>query len=363
MLFSHPRIRQYLEKNNGFIIGWGLVALIFLLDVLLPRGYTVSFFYIIPIMVLAVAVKPMRIWSASLVCAALTIVAVLIKPHSAFPFSMMTFNRCLSIISQLIVTYFEVQRRKTEENLTSMSQALEFRNRELIETNKELENFSYSVSHDLRAPLRAIDGFSRILVDESEQALDEESLRYLGIIRGNALQMGRLIDDLLRFSRLSRQELKQDTVHIEGLVSEAMAILQPEQQDHVVSLNVKPMPPCQGDASLLRQVVTNLLANAIKFSANREKSEIEVGAVDYFGKSAYYIRDNGVGFDMKYANKLFGVFQRLHPTDQYEGTGVGLAICQRIIHRHGGEIWAESSPEQGATFYFTVSPVTKPAQL
>jgi light-regulated signal transduction histidine kinase (bacteriophytochrome) len=220
--------------------------------------------------------------------------------------------------------------------------------------NKELEAFSYSVSHDLRAPLRAIDGFSRILLEEYVPDLPPEAQCYLGLVRQNADQMGQLIDDLLQFSRLSRKAFNQQEVRPAELVREVLADLKPEIKQRQVEFTIGDLPPCQADPALLRQVFANLLANSLKFTRLRPVAQIEVGHLEQDGMPTYFMKDNGVGFDMRYADKLFGVFQRLHRAEDYEGTGVGLATVQRVIQRHGGTIWADSTINQGTTFYFTV---------
>jgi signal transduction histidine kinase len=248
---------------------------------------------------------------------------------------------------------------------------------ELEAANKELEAFAYSISHDLRAPLRAIDGFSRILLEEQGPQLSEDGTRYLHLVRENTQQMGRLVDDLLAFSRLSRQPLKRQRVSPADTVRAALADLGADQQGRSVAINIANLPECQADPALLKQVYVNLLSNALKFTRQRQKAVVEVGfqlapvtgaAVPTQDGGAgapapqpesrpervYYVRDNGVGFDMRYVDKLFGVFQRLHRAEDYEGTGVGLAIVQRIIQRHGGRVWAEAALDRGATFYFTL---------
>jgi PAS domain S-box-containing protein len=229
--------------------------------------------------------------------------------------------------------------------------------KQLEAANKELEAFSYSVSHDLRAPLRAMDGFSRILLEEYASGLSEEAQRYLHLISTNALRMGHLVDDLLTFSRLSRQALKKQFVSPDSIVHQCLDELHAEQDGRRVEISIGELPTCQGDPALLKQVWFNLLANAIKYTRKREVAQIEVGArVDPQAPdvSIYFVRDNGVGFEMQYAHKLFGVFQRLHRADEYEGTGVGLAIVQRIVQRHGGRAWVEATVDQGATFFFTL---------
>jgi light-regulated signal transduction histidine kinase (bacteriophytochrome) len=222
--------------------------------------------------------------------------------------------------------------------------------------NKELEAFSYSVSHDLRAPLRAIDGFSRIMLKEFTPTMTLEAREYLEDIRANTQKMGHLVDDLLTFSRLSRQPLKKEPMAPAKLVRQCLKELRGEQEGRRVEIHMEELPECSGDAALLKQVWTNLLANARKYTSKREVATIEVGSYrdKGTGERVYFVKDNGVGFDMVYAHKLFGVFQRLHRSEDYEGTGVGLAIVQRIVHRHGGRVWACSQLETGASFFFTL---------
>ena len=233
------------------------------------------------------------------------------------------------------------------------------RTAQLEAANKELEAFSYSVSHDLRAPLRAISGFARILLEDFAPQLEADSRRYLSLIATNTQQMGQLVDDLLAFSRLGRQPVNKETIQPEKIVRRVLAELQDEQKNRALEVKIGDLAACQGDPALLQQVWANLIANALKFSRTRLPAQIEIGSYvespnGADSKIIYYVRDNGVGFDMQYAHKLFGVFQRLHRADEFEGTGVGLAIVQRVIHRHGGRIWAEAKPEAGATFYFTL---------
>jgi PAS domain S-box-containing protein len=249
------------------------------------------------------------------------------------------------------------QRKQAEE-------ALEKAKAELEATNKELEAFSYSVSHDLRAPLRSIDGFSRILLEDYGPKLDAEAQRYLRIVRENTRQMGQLIEDLLTFARIGRQSPEMKVLSPADLARQALAGLQAEQEGRQVEIIIgDDLPPCRGDPSLLKQVFVNLLANALKFTRRRQAARIEIGGKSSDGENVYFVKDNGAGFDMKYANKLFGVFQRLHRAEEYEGTGVGLAIVQRVVHRHGGRVWAEAEVDRGATFYFTLPGVERVVKL
>jgi len=253
----------------------------------------------------------------------------------------------------ILANAFRSMTIQLQDLINSLEQRVVERTAQLEAANKELEAFSYSVSHDLRAPLRAIDGFSRILIKDHAQKLPEEEVRLLGLVRSNTQQMGRLIDDLLSFSRLSRQPVNRRTVNTADLVHQALETLQGDLEGRDVEIEIGDLPACQGDPTLIEQVWMNLLSNALKFTREREVARIEIGCEDREGEQIYFVKDNGVGFDMQYEDKLFGVFQRLHRNDKFEGTGVGLAIVQRIIQRHGGRVWAEAKLNVGATFYFT----------
>jgi PAS domain S-box-containing protein len=227
---------------------------------------------------------------------------------------------------------------------------------ELLEARiGDLESFSSSVSHDLRSPLRAINGFVDVLVEEAPDQLNPEALDALAEIRGNAIRMGQLIDDLLGFARLGTHDLQKQDVDMFHLAKRTSDALMKFADGRTIDLTIGPMPGCHGDPSLLEPVWTNLLANAIKFTGGRSPAVITAGAEVQNGRTVYFVRDNGVGFDMAHAGKLFGVFQRLHATNEFEGTGVGLATVMRICNRHGGTAWAEAALNQGATFYFTVA--------
>ncbi|MHB9097300.1 MAG: sensor histidine kinase, partial [Syntrophales bacterium] len=231
---------------------------------------------------------------------------------------------------------------------------LKIRTQQMEDANKELESFSYSVSHDLRAPLRAIEGYSRMILRKQGDTFDEKTKSLFNVIIVNTRMMGQLIDDLLALSRLGKKTLSMSRLNVEDLIRDVWEELKANNADRPVDLKICHLPPGMGDRSLIKQVLVNILSNAIKFTRVREVPLIEVGGYANKTENIYYIRDNGVGFDMQYYDKLFGVFQRLHSADDYEGTGVGLAIVQRVILRHGGRVWAESEKDKGATFYFSL---------
>lgn len=239
-----------------------------------------------------------------------------------------------------------------------LEQRVKARTSELEASNRELEAFSYSVSHDLRSPLRSIDGFSRMVLEENEGRLAPDSVRKLGIIQAGALQMGMLIDDLLSFSRLGRVELKKRRVFTDGVVAEVIAELKQENPERNIEFVVHELPACYADPILVRQVFRNLIGNAVKFSRMVPAARIEVGSIPAIPANShmvtFFIKDNGAGFDMRYIDKLFGVFQRLHRMEDFPGTGVGLALVRRIVERHGGKVWAEGAVDLGATFYLTL---------
>ena len=246
------------------------------------------------------------------------------------------------------------ERKHADQAIRELNRDLEDQAAKLQAANKELEAFSYSVSHDLRAPLRAIDGYTRILVEDYEALLDAEGKRVCGVISAEARRMGQLIDDLLAFSRLGRKEMYSSSIDMKAVVISVLNEQLKEEDRARIDFHIARLPSIQGDPSLIRQVWVNLLSNAIKFTSKKERATVEVGSKTSREEVIYFVRDNGAGFDMEYGNKLFGVFQRLHSESEFDGTGVGLAIVQRIVRRHGGRVWAEGEVDKGATFYFAL---------
>jgi len=261
------------------------------------------------------------------------------------------------VIANIELDYQNLEKEKRAAELIIADKELVLQNKEKEKqeaANKELEAFSYSISHDLRAPLRHIGGFVDLLKKNNSADLDETGLRYLNTISESTIEMGNLIDALLTFSRLSRTELQRTKINSNNLVTRVFKTFSDELAGRNVEIHILDLPDAMGDEDLINQVWVNLISNALKYSRNKEQAVIEIGGKNGNDEIIFYVRDNGVGFDMKYSDKLFGVFQRLHSTAEFEGVGIGLANVSRIISRHGGRVWAESELEKGATFYFTI---------
>jgi signal transduction histidine kinase len=268
----------------------------------------------------------------------------------------------------LLVAGFAIHRQAAarilaEQHLKQVNEHLEHRTAELSDTNSELETFSYSVAHDLRAPLRQIAGYSHVLIQDYGPRLDGEARRYLEKVEEGARKMGRLVDDLLSLSKVGRQELSLQDTSLDSLLQQVVEDLAPECSGRAVEWQIGGLFSAECDPGLMKQVFVNLLSNAVKYTGKRERAVIQVGQMMQNDLRVIFVRDNGAGFEMQYVGKLFGVFQRLHKARDFEGTGVGLAIVQRIIRKHGGRVWAESTLDQGATFFFTLgSPDNNPSK-
>jgi light-regulated signal transduction histidine kinase (bacteriophytochrome) len=256
------------------------------------------------------------------------------------------------VATQLAIAMFQARLlARLRDHAAELEATVRKRTEALEAANQELESFSYSVSHDLRAPLRAVDGYARMLEEDYAARLDDEGRRLLAVVRQSSVRMGRLIDDLLAFSRLGRQQPAKQLVDMTELARDVVTEL---RNGAAASVELGALPSARADRALIRQVWTNLVGNALKYSGKRADARVEIGGRQDGGESVYWVRDNGVGFDMRYADKLFGVFQRLHRVDEFDGTGVGLAIVQRVVARHGGRVWAQAKPGEGACFHFSL---------
>lgn len=253
-----------------------------------------------------------------------------------------------------MLSQIQDQNQALNEFTQNLEQKVTDRTRQLESANKELEAFSYSISHDLRAPLRAIIGFTAILEEDHGANLSDDAKRIMNVIKTNTLRMGHLIDDLLSFSRLARQDIKKTNIPTNKMVYEVIEEVIAENRNSKINWQVHEMPDIVGDISAMRQIWINLISNAVKYSAKKDEGQIEIGSEHRGGQTVFFVKDNGVGFDEKYKEKLFKVFQRLHSADEFEGTGVGLAIVEKIVSKHGGDVWAESALNKGAKFYFSL---------
>ncbi len=343
----------------------GLVLAAFIADARAPVGVAMWLMHAVPLALCHISPRVRQPYALAAASTVLIFLAWFLAPPGFSSWPVEAFNRAAFACILWLSASRAVRRKKAEEAL----QQSELRSRQLNETleqrvrdrtaqleaaNKELDAFACSVSHDLRAPLRAVDGFARILEEEHATQLDEQGRRTLAVVRSEAGRMGRLINDLLDFSRLGQRAMRLSDADMTGLVRDLFDQVKGRAADRDVDFRVGELPVAQADPALLRQVWFNLLDNALKYTRHRRRVEIRIEGSRQGSELVYSIRDNGAGFDMKYAGKLFGMFQRLHGADEFEGTGVGLALVQRIIHRHGGRVWAEAQRERGATFYFTL---------
>lgn len=264
------------------------------------------------------------------------------------------YFRLLLLLLIVLMVALLTERVEKVRTLNKLNEELKREAIKLEDANQELESFAYSVSHDLRVPLRAIDGFSRIVIEDYENELDEEGVRLLNIIRENTKKMGQLIDDILLLSRAGRQEMNIGQLDIGALAKNVYNEFGQETESRNINFIVEDLPNVEADRALMTQVLTNLIGNAIKFTKQTENPRIEVGFTEDDSNYIYHVKDNGAGFNMKYYDKLFGLFQRLHSQEEFEGTGVGLSIVQRIISRHNGRVWGEGEVGKGATIYFSL---------
>lgn len=258
--------------------------------------------------------------------------------------------------TELFIANEELKKAKAEiiDLNIGLEQKIAERTAQLEAANQELESFSYSVSHDLRSPLRAINGFTQLLAEEYEQSFDEDGRSLLAEIIANSKRMGELIDNLLEFSHVGKQKLSIAEINMVSLVEAVVSDLQRQESHRAIAVSVQPIKSSRGDRNLIKQVLVNLIANAFKYTSKNDRATVEIGSFTKDNQEVYFVKDNGVGFDMRYYEKLFGVFQRLHSNNEFEGTGVGLAIIHRIINKHSGKVWAEAKVNEGACFYFSL---------
>jgi signal transduction histidine kinase len=340
-----------------------LATAVFIADTVTPVDIVFANFYVAVVILSARFCVSSGVRLVAAGCVALTLFSYYLSVPAQASLDGVA-NLLLSIAVIVLTTFLVLRDQSRELALRGLSQDLATRANALEAANKELESFAYSVSHDLRAPLRHTTGYAELLQRGASSALDEKSSRYLQMILESSRRMGNLIDDLLAFSRLGRTEARTTAVDLRRLAGEVVSELGQDTTGRDIVWKIGDLPVCYGDRSMLRLVLLNLLSNAVKFTRERAQAQIEIGSVDTNPDEVeVFVRDNGAGFDMQYANKLFGVFQRLHRMEEFEGTGIGLAVVQRVIHRHGGKVRAEAAVNQGATFYFSLPKRQLPATI
>lgn len=338
-----------------------LSVLLLVLDTFAPLGIAAGVPQAFVVMVALWAPwRPLPLAIAAL-ATVVVLLGALLSPSVGIEGWVVGFNRAVAIATVWSVAMLGVKLRRSEDQVRNTAEELgrratelEDANAQLATANRDLEGFSYSVSHDLRAPLRAIDGYGRILAEDHEAHLDDEGQRILEVIRRNTTRMGRLIDDLLAFSRSSRTELRPLRVDMTRAARDAFELVREAEADREIELTMGALPPAMADRALITQVWSNLLSNAAKYSRGRSPAHVEVRGRDEGDEVVYEVEDDGVGFDERYQDKLFQVFSRLHSSSEFEGTGVGLALVRRVVERHGGRVWARGTPDAGATFSFSL---------
>jgi len=351
------------EKSTSIATSIGLpvltiviAAAIFVGDILTPQDAKISLFFVVVVVLSAQFCDDRQVVFVGIGCIALTVPGHFFSPPPVSQFAG-NANFIIAILAIALTTFLTVKdktRERARNEIRRLNEALEKRAAELEASNKELEAFSYSVAHDLRAPLRHIAAYSEMLQKKAAQ-LDDTGQRYTRTILESAKKMGNLIDDLLAFSRIGRVEAHMTLVNLEQLVREVVTEASQDAKGRNISWKIDSLPVCYGDRSMLRLALLNLISNATKFTRERERAEIEIGATNgNANEIEVYVKDNGAGFDMRYVNKLFGVFERLHSGEVFEGTGIGLATVRRIIRRHGGDVRAEGQVGHGAIFHFSL---------
>ncbi len=339
-------IESYLNRRSRFFLfGIGLVlnCIVGLADYLTGAQIGVEAFYLLPIFFVTWFVSGKTGFFMSLL-STVTIIAANTPRFYVHPV-IEAWNLFTHFCFFVIFVFLLSRIHRTLEERSGLVARLE-------RANKDMESFTYAASHDLRSPLIAIAGFSRILREDYEDALDEKGKDLLGRIEASAKKMSQLIDDLLSFAKVSTREVRRSEIDMQALTEKAIEELKPVMKERAIRFEVDGLPPAYGDMPMLRQVIVNFLTNAIKFTRTRETPVIEVGGYKKERENVYYVRDNGVGFDSQFSDRLFGLFHRMHASQQFEGTGIGLFMIKQIIEKHGGRVWAEGEPDKGATFYF-----------
>ncbi len=338
------------EELPAWLWGLILIAIVIVVGFLdWLTGYELDFllFYFLPITLGAWFLGFSASLTLAFACAIAWAGADVLSGHEYPSYLYVVWNSLIHLVSFLAIGWSVYKIRNLLDRVRERTIELEF-------ANRELEAFSYSVSHDLKGPLRAIEGFCRMLVTKHSAKLDTEGIRLLSVVCTNTKRMDDLINDLLAFSRLGQQQISKSIIDLSVLAKQVLQQFLDQAPERDLRLIVHDLPPALADPTLLSQVMVNLLANAVKYTRPKETAVIELGGHIEGSETVYYIKDNGIGFDERYTQKIFGTFERLHSADEYEGTGIGLAIVKRIIERHGGRVWAKSEPGRGSTFYFSI---------